>query len=89
MLLQLGIVGSLIFIFLHLTLLKEFFMQRRNPYMQTGIFYIVSLFISSLYGSVIAMPFTMCMTMLYAAYYFRLTVHRVNPGKLCPVSTSR
>lgn len=89
MLLQLGIVGSLIFIFLHLTLLKEFFMQRRNPYIQTGIFYIVSLFISSLYGSVIAMPFTMCMTMLYAAYYFRLTVHRVNPGKLCPVSTSR
>jgi hypothetical protein len=76
MLLQLGIVGSLIFIFLHLFLLKVFFTQKSDPYMQTGIFYIVSLFISSFYGSIIAMPYTMCMTMLFAAYYFRITLIR-------------
>jgi hypothetical protein len=89
MLLQLGILGSLLFIFLHLFLLKLFFTQRRNPYMQTGIFYIVSLLISSFYGSIIAMPYTICMTMLFAAYYFRITLSSTKSGKLCPVSISR
>jgi len=89
MLLQLGIVGSLIFIFLHLFLLRVFFTQKRDQYMQTGIFYIVSLFISSFYGSIIAMPYTMCMTMLFAAYYFRITLSRSKSGTLCPVSISR
>jgi len=89
MLLQLGIAGTLIFIFLHLRLLKAFFMHRRDPYMLTGFFYIISLFVSSLYGSVIAMPYTMCMTMLFAAYYFRITLTHPKPAKLCPVSISR
>jgi hypothetical protein len=89
MLLQLGIAGSLLFIFLHLYLLKVFFSRRHDPYMQTGIFYIVSLFISSLYGSVIAMPYTMCMTMLFAAYYFQTMAIRRKSIQLCPVSISR
>lgn len=76
MLLHLGIVGSLIFIFLHLFLIKVFFTQKHDQHMQTGIFYIVNLFITSLYGSIIALPFTMCMTMLFAAYYFRITLCR-------------
>ena len=76
MLLQMGIVGSLIFIFLHLFLIRVFLTQKHDQYMQTGIFYIVSLFISSFYGSIIAMPYTMCMTMLFAAYYFRITLCR-------------
>lgn len=76
MILQLGILGSLIFIFLHLFLIRIFFTQKRDQYMQTGIFYIVSLFISSFYGSIIVMPYTMCMIMLFAAYYFRITLCR-------------
>lgn len=70
MLLQLGITGTLIFILLHLFLIKVFRMRRKDAYMQTGILNIVCLFVSSLYGSVIVMPYTMCMTMLFAAYYF-------------------
>lgn len=89
MLLQLGIAGTLIFIFLHLWLLRAFFIQRHDPYMLTGFFYIISLFVSSLYGSIISMPYTMCMTMLFAAHYFRITVGRSKPVKLCPVSISR
>jgi hypothetical protein len=73
MLLQLGIVGTVLFILLHLALLKYFWSQRKDRYMQTGILYIVCLFIMSLYGSVIVMPYTMCMTMLFAAYYFCIT----------------
>lgn len=73
MLLQLGIVGTVIFILLHLFLVKAFWTQRKDMYMQTGILYIISLFISSLYGSVIVMPYTMCMIMLFAAYYFCLS----------------
>ncbi|HTI92582.1 MAG TPA: hypothetical protein VL727_18430 [Puia sp.] len=89
MLLQLGIVGSLIFIFLHLFLVRAFFTQKRDPYMQTGIFYIVSLFVTSFYGSTIAMPYTMCMTMLFAAYYFRITLPGNRSEKSWPVSISR
>jgi hypothetical protein len=88
MLLQLGIVGSLIFIILHLFLIRVFFTQKQDQYMQIGIFYIVSLFISSFYGSIIAMPYTMCMTMLFAAYYFRITLCRSTSRELCPVSIS-
>jgi len=70
MLLQLGIVGTVLFILLHLFLIRSFWEQKKNSYMQTGILYLVSLFVSSLYGSIIVMPYTMCMTMLFAAYYF-------------------
>jgi hypothetical protein len=73
MLLQLGIVGTALFILIHLFLLKAFWTQRKNIYMQAGILYIVSLFVSSLYGSVIDMPYTMCMMMLFAAYYFYIS----------------
>ena len=41
--------------------------------MQAGILHVVNLFISSLYGSIIVLPYTMCMTMLFAAYYFYIT----------------
>jgi hypothetical protein len=77
MLLQLGIGGTLIFIILHLFLIKVFRTRRKDAYMQTGILYIVSLFISSLYGSIIAMPYTMCMIMLFAAYYFHVAYNPV------------
>ena len=89
MLLQLGIAGSLLFIFLHFFLVKAFFSQKSDPYMQTGILYIISLFITSLYGSAISMPYTMSMTMLFAAYYFRITAPRPQSGKLCPKSISQ
>jgi hypothetical protein len=73
LILQLGIVGTCIFILIHLHLLKVFYSLRSNQYMQVGIMFLVSLFISSFYGSMIAMPYTMCMTMLFGAYYFQLT----------------
>jgi hypothetical protein len=76
MLLQLGILGTVIFILLHLFLFNNFFSKRQDAHMQTGIFYLVSLFITSIYGSVIAMPYTMCMTMLFTAYYFKITYGR-------------
>jgi hypothetical protein len=72
MLLQLGIVGTGLFIWLHVILISKFFSHKHDPYMQTGILYLVSLFITSIYGSVIAMPYTMCMTMLFLAYYLHI-----------------
>jgi hypothetical protein len=87
MLLQIGIVGTALFILVHLVLIKDFWTKRKDMYLQTGILYIVSLFVSSLYGSVIAMPYTMCMVMLFAAYYFCITA--VKTGNVWQVPVSR
>jgi hypothetical protein len=75
LLLQLGVIGTVLFIFVHLFLLKRFFWRRADPYLQTGILYLIALFVSSFYGSIIAMPYTMCMVMLFAAYYLKTTVN--------------
>jgi hypothetical protein len=87
MLLQIGIVGTALFILVHLVLIKDFWTKRKDMYLQTGILYIVSLFVSSLYGSVIAMPYTMCMVMLFAAYYFCITA--VKTGNVWQIPVSR
>lgn len=76
LLLQLGIVGTGLFLLLHVILFSKFFSQRHDPYMQTGILYLVSLFVTSIYGSVIAMPYSMCMIMLFVAYYLKITYGR-------------
>jgi hypothetical protein len=75
LILQLGIVGTCLFILMHLVWLKDFYTLRRNAYMQVGVLFLVSLFISSLYGSLISMPYTMCMNMLFVALYHRLSRH--------------
>lgn len=73
LLLQLGLPGTLLFCCLHLFLLYRFWPWRGDAVLQVGILYIVSLLITSLYGSTISMPYTTCLLMLFAAYYYRLT----------------
>lgn len=84
LILQLGLLGTSLFICLHLSFLKKFFKQRRNCYMQVGLLYIISLLISSLYGSMIVMPYTTCMIMLLVAFYIKESKHpadAANHGK--------
>jgi len=73
LLLQLGIPGTLLFCWLHLWLMKKFYQRKVDNYLQVGILYLASLLITSLYGSMIAMPYTICLVMLFAAYHYRQT----------------
>lgn len=73
MLLQLGLSGTLIFVLVYTSLFKRFYAQRTDGYMQVGMLYLVSLFITSFYGSMIAMPYVTCLIMLFAAYCHRLS----------------
>jgi hypothetical protein len=73
MLLQLGLSGTLIFVLVYMSLFKRFYAQRTDSYMQVGMLYLVSLFITSFYGSMIAMPYVTCLIMLFAAYCHRLS----------------
>jgi hypothetical protein len=72
MLLQFGLLGTLAFLLVYISLLRKFCLFRRDPYMLTGAMYIVSLLITSLYGSVIAMPYVTCLVMLFASYHYKL-----------------
>lgn len=73
MLLQLGISGTLIFVLVYLSLFKKIYVQRTDSYMQVGMLYLVTLFITSFYGSMIAMPYVTCLVMLFAAYCYHLS----------------
>lgn len=73
MLLQLGISGTLVFVLVYLSLFKKFYVHRTDGYMQVGMLYLVSLFITSFYGSMIAMPYVTCLVMLLAAYCHHLS----------------
>ncbi len=72
LLLQLGLVGTLAFIFFHVSLLLKFFSKRFDSYMQVGLLYIICLFITSFYSNTIALPYITTLVMLFGAYYFNL-----------------
>lgn len=74
LLLQLGLPGTLLFLMLHLFLLKRFYQWRKDQYLQVGILFLVCLLITSFYGSLIAMPYITCLVMLFAGYYYKLSI---------------
>jgi hypothetical protein len=81
MLLQFGLLGTLTFLLLYFSFLRKFFIVRWDPYMLTGVMYIVSLLITSLYGSTIAMPYVTCLVMLFASYHYNLPDRAPNYSK--------
>jgi hypothetical protein len=72
LLLQMGIAGSLMFLFFHVSLLRKFFLQRKDSYMQVGILYIICLILTSLYSNMIMLPYVTTLIMLFCAYYHNL-----------------
>lgn len=82
LLLQLGLPGTLLFVLLHLFLLKRFYQRRKDAYMQVGILFLVSLLITSFYGSMIAMPYVVCLVMLFAGYYYQLSQQSADKEKI-------
>jgi hypothetical protein len=76
LLLQMGIIGSLMFLFFHISFLLKFFLQRKDNYMQVGILYIICLILTSLYSNMIMLPYVTSLVMLFCAYYSNL-VNRV------------
>ena len=73
LLLQLGLPGTLLFCWLHIFLVYKFWRWRGDRCLQIGILYLAGLLITSFYGSMISMPYTTCLVMLFAAYYYQLT----------------
>jgi hypothetical protein len=72
LLLQMGIVGSLMFLLFHVSLLIKFFLQRKHAFMQVGLLYIICLIFTSLYSNMIMLPYVTSLVMLFAAYYSNL-----------------
>ncbi|GEO09882.1 hypothetical protein SAE01_23780 [Segetibacter aerophilus] len=68
LILQFGIFGTIVLVFVYSGFFKKFMLLKEYPLMQTGILYIVALFITSFYSVLIFLPQTICLLMLFVAY---------------------
>jgi hypothetical protein len=76
MILQMGVVGSILFILFHTALIGKFFKEREDGIMQVGALYIIALFITSFFSNTISLPYTTSLLMLFGAYYYQLSLNK-------------
>ncbi len=72
MVLHFGLAGILFFIIYYVSFIIKFLAFKQDAIAQSGILFIVILFITSFYGTAMLQPYTTCMVMLFAAYTFVL-----------------
>jgi hypothetical protein len=80
LMLQLGFIGTLLFVFVYLDILKKFFAFKSDSIMQIGIQYILYLFIASFYITDLLASYDICLLMLFVSYAYKLHLTSKQPA---------
>lgn len=74
--LNIGFIGIVSFLILFIGFMKRFLLLRKNDLIKIGIYFIICLFITSFYSTLILQPYNLCMVMFFAAYSYHLKMKK-------------